>query len=288
MAYRIIELSKLLKAKECKLQEQKTRLASLSGRISELEAEHQQLKGRVEDLGSGNCARKVEYDALHERYRLREEELRRAAEKEQQLIESLVRKKVEAAKHQNKKNERVKQARLSRELKKATKRTVSIDLGLTRGWGFHRQKQGPRLPESFPLNGSGVLSWLGQANPPRSAGARDGTGAVTAKQGHAEALGVAPVLLSLLQEAHFSEVNAVKFSPSSGMLATGGADSLIRLWSVAGGRLESLQTLEGANGSITSIEFDPSVSEVLLAGPVLWASVHRGQLLRWCKLQALR
>lgn len=83
------------------------RLASLSGRISELEAEHQQLKGQAEDLGSGNCAMKAEYDALRERYQLREGELRRAAEKEQELIESLVRKKVEAAEHQNKKNERL-------------------------------------------------------------------------------------------------------------------------------------------------------------------------------------
>uniref|UniRef100_A0A8C0IYZ8 Autophagy related 16 like 2 n=1 Tax=Chelonoidis abingdonii TaxID=106734 RepID=A0A8C0IYZ8_CHEAB len=74
-----------------------------------------------------------------------------------------------------------------------------------------------------------------------------------------------PSRVSDVQEAHFSEVNAVKFSPSSGMLATGGADSLIRLWSVAGGRLESLQTLEGANGSITSIEFDPSGCQILAA-----------------------
>ncbi|XP_034648994.1 autophagy-related protein 16-2-like, partial [Trachemys scripta elegans] len=105
LAYRIIELSKLLKAKDCKLLEQRTRLASLSGQISELKAEHQQLKGRAEDLGSGNCARKAEYDVLREHYRLRDGELRRAAEKEQELIESLVRKKVKAAEHQNKKNE---------------------------------------------------------------------------------------------------------------------------------------------------------------------------------------
>uniref|UniRef100_A0A8D2LNZ4 Autophagy related 16 like 2 n=1 Tax=Varanus komodoensis TaxID=61221 RepID=A0A8D2LNZ4_VARKO len=71
-------------------------------------------------------------------------------------------------------------------------------------------------------------------------------------------------------EAHASEVNAVKFSPNSSLLATGGVDRLIRLWNVAGGRLEKTQVLQGANGSITSIEFDPLVSAAessLAAGP---------------------
>ncbi|XP_043359939.1 protein Atg16l2 isoform X2 [Dermochelys coriacea] len=282
LAYRIIELSKLLKAKECKLQEQKTRLASLSGRISELEAEHQQLKGQVEDLGSGNCAMKAEYDALRERYQLREGELRRAAEKEQELIESLVRKKVEAAENQNKKNERVKQARLSRELKKATKRTVSIvELDEVKPAEVKVPVQ-----DLVELEGCEKL-WK---RPFRSASAtsmtlarcvdvfkglldfrlKRGNSISSGSEVHYRSMPIClvtclPSRVSDVQEAHFSEVNAVNFSPSSSVLATGGADSLIRLWNVAGGRLESLQTLEGANGSITSIEFDPSGCQILAA-----------------------
>uniref|UniRef100_A0ACB8FF05 Uncharacterized protein n=1 Tax=Sphaerodactylus townsendi TaxID=933632 RepID=A0ACB8FF05_9SAUR len=42
------------------------------------------------------------------------------------------------------------------------------------------------------------------------------------------------------------------------MVATGGTDRLIRLWSVAGGHLEHTQTLEGATGGITNLDFDPS------------------------------
>lgn len=60
-------------------------------------------------------------------------------------------------------------------------------------------------------------------------------------------------------DAHLSEVNAVCFGPNSSLLATGGADRLIHLWNVVGGRLEANQTLEGAGGSITSVDFDPSV-----------------------------
>lgn len=39
-----------------------------------------------------------------------------------------------------------------------------------------------------------------------------------------------------LQDAHLSEVNAVCFGPNSSLLATGGADRLIHLWNVVGGR----------------------------------------------------
>ncbi|XP_063118889.1 protein Atg16l2 isoform X3 [Rattus norvegicus] len=66
-------------------------------------------------------------------------------------------------------------------------------------------------------------------------------------------------------DAHLSEVNAVCFAPNSSLLATGGADRLIHLWNVVGGRLEANQTLEGAGGSITSVDFDPSGSQVLAA-----------------------
>lgn len=39
-----------------------------------------------------------------------------------------------------------------------------------------------------------------------------------------------------LQDAHLSEVNAVCFGPNSSLLATGGADRLIHLWNVVGGK----------------------------------------------------
>ncbi|XP_074831893.1 protein Atg16l2 isoform X2 [Carettochelys insculpta] len=283
LAYQIFELSKLLKAKECELQEQKTRLGSLSGQLSELEAEQQWLESQAEALGRGNNALKRDYDVLRERYRRRESELRRAAEKGQELLGSLVQMKAEAAEHQNEKNERAKQARLCRELKKAMKRTVSIDV---------------ESDEVMPAEGkvpTGELVELEDGEklwkrPFRSASATSMTLArcvdvfkglldFRLKRGKSLSSGsearyhsmpicfvaCLPSRVSDVQEAHFSEVNAVTFSPSPGVLATGGADSHIRLWNVAGGRLESLQILEGAGGSITSIAFDPSGSQILAA-----------------------
>lgn len=66
-------------------------------------------------------------------------------------------------------------------------------------------------------------------------------------------------------DAHLSEVSAVCFGPNSSLLATGGADRLILLWNVVGGHLKANQTLEGAGGSITSVDFDPSGSQLLAA-----------------------
>ncbi|MEE6524336.1 hypothetical protein FKM82_023728, partial [Ascaphus truei] len=61
-------------------------------------------------------------------------------------------------------------------------------------------------------------------------------------------------------EVHGSEVNAVKFSPNSRTVATGGADRVVKIWDIVGGILQVSQTLEGSSSGITSIEFDPSVS----------------------------
>lgn len=41
--------------------------------------------------------------------------------------------------------------------------------------------------------------------------------------------------LPCLQEAHDGEVNAVKFSPGSRLLATGGMDRRVKLWEVIAG-----------------------------------------------------
>lgn len=41
----------------------------------------------------------------------------------------------------------------------------------------------------------------------------------------------------VLQDAHDGEVNAVQFSPSSRLLATGGMDRRVKLWEVFGGEV---------------------------------------------------
>ena len=50
----------------------------------------------------------------------------------------------------------------------------------------------------------------------------------------------APVCVHLLQEAHDGEVNAVRFSPGSRILATGGMDRRVKLWEVVSGVFSGL------------------------------------------------
>lgn len=68
-----------------------------------------------------------------------------------------------------------------------------------------------------------------------------------------------------VQEAHDGEVNAVRFSPGSRLLATGGMDRRVKLWEVVAGHCEPKGALTGSNAGITSIEFDSAGSYLLAA-----------------------
>uniref|UniRef100_A0A8B9HGC2 ATG16 autophagy related 16-like 1 (S. cerevisiae) n=1 Tax=Astyanax mexicanus TaxID=7994 RepID=A0A8B9HGC2_ASTMX len=67
------------------------------------------------------------------------------------------------------------------------------------------------------------------------------------------------------KDAHDGEVNAVRFSPGSRLLATGGMDRRVKLWEVVAGRCEPKGALTGSNAGITSIEFDSAGSYLLAA-----------------------
>ncbi|XP_056416245.1 protein Atg16l2 [Hyla sarda] len=67
------------------------------------------------------------------------------------------------------------------------------------------------------------------------------------------------------KEVHDSEVHAVKFSPNSRTVATGGTDRVVKIWGIVAGQLHLQQVLQGSNGGITSIDFDPSGAQVLAA-----------------------
>lgn len=60
-----------------------------------------------------------------------------------------------------------------------------------------------------------------------------------------------PVVL----RGHSREVAAVAFSPDGSLLASGGSDSIVRLWSVAGGQLTT--SFPGHGGTINGVAFSP-------------------------------
>ncbi|XP_066477018.1 protein Atg16l2 [Tiliqua scincoides] len=280
---KMVEQNELLKARDATLEQQRSRLASLSEQLSMLEAECCQLQDQVEELTHWHATTKEQYNTLGNRWRQQDEEFRRETERVWELEKSLLRGKAQAAERKNQENERASRARLSKELKKATKRTVSIG---------EEPEEVEAEERKTPNKGTSELRSCENLckRPFRSASATsmnltrymgvvkdwfdfrlkrgNSIGAVTEDRYCCIPTCVAACLPSRVsdeQEAHLSEINAIKFSPNSGLLATGGTDRLIRLWNVVGGRLENLQMLEGANGSITSVDFDPSGCHVLAA-----------------------
>uniref|UniRef100_A0A8D2D7G1 Protein Atg16l2 n=1 Tax=Sciurus vulgaris TaxID=55149 RepID=A0A8D2D7G1_SCIVU len=271
MAYQVVKKSAALDRLQSDLEERKSRLVALEARVAQLQEARAQQVRQVEELRMQNAAQREAYEALRVHAEHQEAALRRLQEEAHDLLEQFLQRKVRAAAERNLRNERrerAKQARLSQELKKAAKRTVSIgENPHTLGDGIREQTETLSLaakPESLESEACG--KW----KRPFSFKKRRGhsIGGVPEQRYHSIPVCVAARLPTWAQDVldgHLSEVNAVCFGPNSSLLATGGADRLIRLWNVVGGRLEGNQTLEGAGGSITSVDFDPSGSQVLAA-----------------------
>ncbi|XP_054432114.1 protein Atg16l2 [Pteronotus mesoamericanus] len=293
MAYQAVEKNVALGALESELEERRSRLAALETQVAQLQEVRAQQIRQVEAQRTQNVAQRLAYEALRVHLGLQEAALRRLEEEARDLLERLVQRKARAAAERNLRNERrerAKQARVSQELRKAAKRTVSISESPdTPGIGT---KEKAEMTLTVPAEPQFLENEAGEKwkRPFRSASATSLTlshcvdmmkGLLDFKKRRGHSIGgvpeqryqsipvcVAARLPTWAQDvldAHLSEVNAVRFGPNSSLLATGGADCLIHLWNVVGGRLEANQTLEGASGSITSVDFDPSGSQVLAA-----------------------
>ncbi|XP_036991596.2 protein Atg16l2 isoform X6 [Artibeus jamaicensis] len=293
MAYQVVEKSAALGTLESELEERRSRLAALESKVAQLREARAQQSRQVEAQGARNAAQRLAYEALRAHLGFQEAALRRLEEEARDLLERLVQRKVRAAAERNLRNERrerAKQARVSQELRKAAKRTVSIcESPDALGTGI---KEKAEVTLTLPAEPEFLASEAGEKwkRPFRSASATSLTlshcvdvvkGLLDFKKRRGHSIGgvpeqryqsipvcVAARLPTRAQdvlEAHLSEVNAVCFGPNSSLLATAGTDRLIHLWNVVGDRLEANQTLEGAGGSVTSVDFDPSGSQVLAA-----------------------
>ncbi|XP_047546824.1 protein Atg16l2 isoform X4 [Lutra lutra] len=271
MAYQVVEKSAALGALESTLEERQSRLAALEAHVVELQEARSRHARQVDAQRELNAAQRAAYEALCAHARLKEAALRRLEEEARDLLERLVQRKARAAAERNlrlERHEKAKQARVSLELKKAAKRTVSISESPNTVSQGMREEAETLAPTAEPLSLKSEASdkW----KRPFSFKKRRGHSVGGAPEQRYQSIPVCvaarpPTQVQDVLDAHLSEVNAVCFGPSSSLLATGGADRLIQLWNVVGGRLEADQTLEGAGGSITSVDFDPSGSQVLAA-----------------------
>nr|XP_020758409.1 autophagy-related protein 16-2 isoform X2 [Odocoileus virginianus texanus] len=271
MAYQVVEKRATLGTLESQLEERQSRLAALKARVEQLEEARAKEAGQVHARHALNEEQRAAYEALRARVGHQEAALRKLEEEARDLLERLVQRKARAAAERNLRNERrerAKQARVSQELKKAAKRTVSISESPdTLGDGVREEAETLVLaakPES--LESEAGEKW----KRPFSFKKRRGHSIGGAPEQRYQSIPVCvtarlPTQAQDVLDAHLSEVSAVRFGPNSSLLATGGADRLILLWNVVGGRLKANQTLEGAGGSITSVDFDPSGSQLLAA-----------------------
>ncbi|XP_039202373.1 protein Atg16l2 isoform X2 [Crotalus tigris] len=284
LAYKIYEWGRLLRAKDAELEDQTDRLAALSRQLCDLEDWRCRLRSQAEEWSRRNGARKAAYDSLQRRFQQQDGELRQALEKGEELLQPALQRKADWARRENDRIERAKQTQLTRELQAATQSTLGLKIesekvktGEQKSAGKHppEEKKGGEKLCKRPFRSASASS----LSTPRYKGFLKGWFDFRLKRGNSVSSGsmdqygslpfcMAACLPSCVadeQEGHLSEIHAVAFSPNSGLLATGGVDRVIKLWSVAGGCLEEKQTLDVSSGSITSIAFDPSGCCILAA-----------------------
>uniref|UniRef100_A0A667ZSC7 ATG16 autophagy related 16-like 1 (S. cerevisiae) n=1 Tax=Myripristis murdjan TaxID=586833 RepID=A0A667ZSC7_9TELE len=238
LAQSVIELNNQIQQKDKEIQsnEAKSPRWSLTSETSDLELSC----FLFQDLERANQTLKDEYDALQITFSALEEKLRRTTEDNQELVSRWMAEKAQEANRLNAENEkdsRRRQAKLQKELADAAKEPLPIDPQTVMFFLSRR-----RTANSFSTSPENTEAPTGVCAEVR-----------------------VPSTALHVFDAHDGEVNAVRFSPGSRLLATGGMDRKVKLWEVVSGRCEPKGALTGSNAGITSIEFDSAGSYLLAA-----------------------
>uniref|UniRef100_A0AAQ5YTC2 Autophagy-related protein 16 domain-containing protein n=1 Tax=Amphiprion ocellaris TaxID=80972 RepID=A0AAQ5YTC2_AMPOC len=233
LAQSVIELNNQIQLKDKEIQSNEAKMLEYQQQIAGLEGDCRDLRSNLQDLERANQTLKDEYDALQITFSALEEKLRKTTEDNQELVSRWMAEKAQEANRLNAENEkdsRRRQAKLQKELADAAKEPLPID---------------PLVDSSFTA--------APKASQPPPAGLLDSISNI---------FGYVAVRVVLVSAAHDGEVNAVRFSPGSRLLATGGMDRRVKLWEVVAGESGALT---GSNAGITSIEFDSAGSYLLAA-----------------------
>ncbi|KAM9319734.1 protein Atg16l2 [Gastrophryne carolinensis] len=290
LAFEACELKKRAQEKEDRLKEQKVSMGALSDLVRGHELQRQCLEEVVVRTVCDNMDLKEDYDRLLSQRLWVEGKLQVAELEQRELIEALTKRKAMEAEEQNNQNERRKEEMWMRLVRKALRKTVSADGDLQHCSDSHdsRSLEASGSGESQPRkNRSQSMIAIGSS---KLIGAIKSVFDLNFRRDRTEVGYESPwhhppsicVLCRLptralcSKEIHDSEIHAVRFSPNSKMVATGGADRVVKIWDIVGGQLQSHQDLEGSNGGITSIEFDPWGLQVLAAS--FYGSAHLWKL----------
>lgn len=280
LAYQVVELQQQIKIKECVLEEQHARLLEEERRLVGPFDARRELQERVKQLEQENGALKTEYDALLERQREAETRLREEKVRGGHLLEDMIHLKKQAAARMNSRNERrsrAREANLQKELLTAAKAKVTVDSSSSaptsrstspknENHNESTERRQTRLFRSASVTTPRILTSIKELFDRK----RRGHSVCSHDEDLMCPVGIClsarvPVRARQVLEAHEQGINAVRFSSSSDLLATGGTDRVIKLWEVRGGLLTHRATLEGSTGGITCIEFNPMGLRILAA-----------------------
>ncbi|MGH0158100.1 UNVERIFIED_CONTAM: hypothetical protein FKN15_035222 [Acipenser sinensis] len=260
LAQNVIELNNQMQQKDKEIQANEATMAEFQQRISQLESECKELRSNLQDLETANQTLKDEYDALQITFSALEEKLRRTTEDNQELVSRWMAEKAQEANQLNAENEkdcRRRQAKLQKELADAAKEPLQLDL----------DDDIEVLPDDTAEPGGETSPGKTITRTPRRRSVNSYGSSPEGTEVHTGVCMAVHVPTTALHvfDAHDGEVNAVRFSPGSRLLATGGMDRRVKLWEIVSGRCELKGALTGSNAGITSIEFDSAGSYLLAA-----------------------
>ncbi|XP_039899236.1 beta-arrestin-1 isoform X4 [Simochromis diagramma] len=292
LAYQVVELTQQIKIKDGVLEEQHARLLQEQRCLSRVSDAHQELQAKVEQVQGQNTVLKVEYDTLLEQQRAAEAKLRQETVRGEELLAKVMKRKNQAAARMNSHNERRSRAREATQA--AARSKVNLDRSAVHplsstspSSGFSNSSSAPSSRSTSPKNEKRDTST--ERKPMRLVRSASVTSPriLTSikelfdrkRRGHSvcsqEEDLVSPVRICVparvparalqVLDAHEQDINAVRFSSSSDLLATGGTDKVIKLWEVRAGLLTHRGTLDGSTEGITCIEFDPMGFRILAA-----------------------
>ncbi|XP_056330184.1 autophagy-related protein 16-1 isoform X1 [Danio aesculapii] len=296
LAQSVIELNNQIQQKDKEIQSNEAKMQEYLQQISQLEGECRELRNCLADLERANQTLRDEYDALQITFSALEEKLRKTTEDNQELVTRWMAEKAQEANRLNAENEkdsRRRQAKLQKDLADAAKEPLPIDQDddievLTEDAGKATGETSPsrqlsrtpskRLSQPPPPAGlldsiSNMFGLSDSVQPgfiPSDSRRRRSVNSFSSSPENAEVPSACadvrvPSTALHIFDAHDGEVNAVRFSPGSRLLATGGMDRRVKLWEVVSGRCEPKGALTGSNAGITSIEFDSAGSYLLAA-----------------------
>ncbi|XP_078259042.1 ATG16 autophagy related 16-like 2 [Rhinoraja longicauda] len=264
------------RGKEKELQDSHSRLQEVRCRLGAVEEEGWRLRARVAMLEEGNRVVKEEYDRLQLLHHALEQQLCSRQLEASELIPNLLQLKAAAAQRENQlieKPRRIEHRNLQEDLAMVSSLPISDETAVARRGPASPPEEAKRQDSGRSLRGTRSASFSLPAQHKflqsvkgifRMRSSASCSEIDCSPSGFFSFTRI-PAQVRHSVTAHDGEVNAVKFSPNSKIVATGGSDRKVKLWAIVGGTLQDQKTLEGSNDGVTSIEFDPSGLH-LLAG----------------------